>query len=172
MTTENSVSEAARTDSHVREALVRELIAQIQGISLSCEQIGHVYATQRRLHNTDFKALTAIHRAEREGTPLTARQLADTLSVSPGAVTYLVDRLAAEGHVYRDSDAKDRRRVLLRTADNGRETASQFFKPLAEAHQETMARYSEEELTVCLRFLSDVHASIDTFGVTLQSADD
>lgn len=151
------------TEAPARAQLIAALVAQVQVLALASDRIGTAFASQHDLHTTDFRALTAIHRAERAGQPLTARQLADQLQVSPAAVTYLVDRLTASGHVHRDADPTDRRRVLLRFGDHGREVAGAFFGPLGQAHAEAMASYSEDDLATCLRFLHDVNASLDHF---------
>ncbi|MDO5534630.1 MAG: MarR family winged helix-turn-helix transcriptional regulator [Propionibacteriaceae bacterium] len=156
-----------------REHLISALVTQVQVLALASDRIGAAYASQHHLHTTDFRALAAIYRAERAGQPLTARQLADELRVSPGAVTYLVDRLTASGHVHRDPDPDDRRRVLLRFGEHGRQVAGAFFGPLGQAHAEAMASYSETDLATCLRFLSDVNASLAHFhhGLTEGAAE-
>lgn len=153
------------------DALVAALVSQVQALALASDRIGAFFAGQHHLHTTDFRALTAIYRAEREGEPLTARQLADQLQVSPGAVTYLVDRLTASGHVYRDHDPSDRRRVLLRFGEHGRDVAFAFFGPLGRAHAEAMANYSDADLAVCLRFLQDVNSSLVDFDAGLRAAE-
>lgn len=143
-----------------RARLVTALLAQVQGLALASDQVSTLFAAQHQLKSSDFRALTAIHRAEQQGRPLTASQLAEELQLSGGAVTYLVDRLAASGHVVRAPDPDDRRRVLLRFAEHGRQVAAEFFGPVAQAHQAAMEAYSEEDLALCLRFLADVNESL------------
>ena len=153
------------------DELVAALVSQVQVLALASDRIGALFAGQHHLHTTDFRALTAIYRAERVGRPLTARQLADQLQISPGAVTYLVDRLAASGHVFRDADPTDRRRVLLRIGEHGREVAFAFFGPLGQAHADAMANYSDADLQVCLRFLEDVNAGLREFDEGLRTGE-
>lgn len=153
------------------DELVAALVAQVQELALASDRIGTVFAAQHHLHTTDFRALMAIYRAERAGQPLTARQVADQLQVSPGAVTYLVDRLEASGHVYRDADPTDRRRVLLRFGEHGRDVAFAFFGPLGQAHATAMADYSDADLAVCLRFLGDVNDGLATFADGLRATE-
>lgn len=152
-----------------RDELVAHLVGQVQALALASDRIGGLFAGLHHLHSTDFRALTAIHRAESEGRPLTARQLADELQVSPGAVTYLVDRLAASGHVRRADDPQDRRRVLLRFGEHGRQVAGEFFGPLGRAHTAAMSSYTDADLQVCLRFLTDVNNSLAEFDANLRS---
>lgn len=154
-----------------RDALVTALLRQVQAVALASEDIGVTFAGRHHLHITDFRALTAIYRADRDGQPLTARQLADSLHLSPGAVTYLVDRLTATGHVRRDTDPTDRRRVLLRFSEHGREVAAEFFGPLGRAHADVMNAYSDADLALCLRFLEDVNTSLGAFQRGIQQTE-
>ncbi len=150
-----------------RDALVAGIVGQLQGLSLVSDQIGASFAAGQELPRTDFRALTAIHRAERDGHPLTGRQLAEELSLSPAAVSYLVDRLAGTGHVYREPDPADRRRVRLRIGERGTSVAGAFFAPLRMLHDAALADYTADELALCLRFLGDVNRSLSSFGGTL-----
>ena len=151
-----------------RDALVAGIVGQLQGLSLVSDQIGASFAAGQSLPRTDFRALTAIHRAEREGHPLTGRELADELSLSPAAVSYLVDRLAETGHVFREPDPSDRRRVRLRIGERGVSVAAAFFAPLRTLHDAALAGYSTDQLALCLRFLGDVNHSLSSFGETLE----
>jgi DNA-binding MarR family transcriptional regulator len=56
--------------------------------------------------------LDALEHLEADGS-LTQRQLGDRLSLTSGAITMLVDRLAGSGWVRRRSHPTDRRAVLL-----------------------------------------------------------
>jgi DNA-binding MarR family transcriptional regulator len=83
------------------------------------------------VHPSDFRGLLHILVAESAGTPLTSGELRHKMGVSGAAITYLVERMIESGHLRRESDAADRRKVILRYADHGREVASAFFAPLA-----------------------------------------
>ena len=146
------------------EALVRALVDRVRDIAVASEQIGTSFASTQDLHSTDFRALTLIYQAENAGKPLSPTKLAQALSLSHGAVTYVVDRLTASGHVWRDADPADGRRVVLRIAGHGREVAVNFFGPLGKAHSHTLAAFSAEELAVALRVLSDVSVALSEFS--------
>ena len=77
--------------------------------------------------------------AENAGTPLTAGELRKRMGMSGAAITYLVERMIASGHFLRDSDPTDRRKVILRVADDGIDVARGFFTPLAEHNRRAMA---------------------------------
>lgn len=146
-----------------RAQLVAAISQQVRSLALASEHIGHSFAASQGLHPTDFRALSLIYEHERAGSPLTARALATAMDLSPGAVTYAVDRLAASGHVWRDRDAADGRRVVLRFAPHGRDVAAGFFGPLGMAHSRALEAYSAEELATCLRFLGDVTDALAGF---------
>lgn len=156
---------------HGRAALIAAIVGELQGLSLSSDRIGAAFAARHDLHQTDFRALTAITRAERLGDPLTGRRLADALQLSQAAVSYLVDRLAASGHVWREPDPRDRRQTLLRIGARGREVAGSFFGPLAVTHEVALAPYSAADLELCLRFLADVNGALTAFGEDPSSGD-
>jgi DNA-binding MarR family transcriptional regulator len=153
-----------RGDDPPREALIASIVGELQGLSLASDRIGAAFAARQDLHQTDFRALTAITRAEREGDPLTGRRLADELRLSQAAVSYLVDRLAASGHVWREPDPRDGRRTLLHIGGRGRQVAAAFFGPLSVTHEAALAPYSAAELELCLRFLADVNGALSSFG--------
>ena len=150
-----------------RAALVTAISEQVRSLGLASQHIGHSFAVGEGLHPTDFRALSLIYEHERAGTPLTARALAQALDLSPGAVTYAVDRLAASGHVWRDRDADDGRRVVLRFAPPGRDVAAGFFGPLGLAHSRALEGYSDAELETGLRVLRDVATALAGFGRSL-----
>lgn len=151
------------TDERTHEELVRALVDRVRDIAVASEQIGTSFASTQDLHSTDFRALTLIYQAENAGKPLSPTRLAGALALSHGAVTYVVDRLTASGHVWRDADPADGRRVVLRIASHGREVAANFFGPLGQAHSHTLASFSAQDLAIALRVLSDVSAALSEF---------
>jgi DNA-binding MarR family transcriptional regulator len=53
-------------------------------------------------------------------TPLSARELADWVSLTPGTISPVLDRLEAKGWVRRTRSSEDRRRVDLDITEQGR----------------------------------------------------
>lgn len=83
---------------------------------------------KRGLTRTRAKALWEIgHR-----TPVTQRDLADALKVSPRNVTTLVDALQKDGFVLRKDHPTDRRAVVLDLSEKGRRAVSRMKR---EAHR-------------------------------------
>lgn len=151
------------TSERNHDELVHALVDLVHDIAVASEQIGTTYAAHQSLHGTDFRALMLIYQAENAGTPFSPTRLAEALGLSQGAVTYVVDRLTASGHVWRDTDPSDGRRVVLRIAGHGRDVAGSFFGPLGLAHAHTLAAFSSDELATALRVLSNVSAALTGF---------
>nr|WP_091446738.1 MarR family transcriptional regulator [Micromonospora yangpuensis] len=120
------------------------------------QQAGAAFAQLHGLVDTDLRALIAVRDAESAADPLTPGRLADHLDLSPGSVTALLDRLERAGHLRRDRDGADRRRLLLRDAVQGTSLAEEFRRPLDTAADAAMATLSDDELVVVSRFLAAV----------------
>jgi DNA-binding MarR family transcriptional regulator len=83
------------------------------------EQIGRVFADVHDVRPTDFRALLHVMVAETRRQPITSGERRQRMGLSGAAITYLVDRMMASGHITRQSDPGDRRNVLLRDSDSG-----------------------------------------------------
>lgn len=108
----------------------------------------------RGLHRSDLQALQVLAQARDAGDPgLTAGRLARALALSPSATTTLVDRLERAGHVRREHDETDRRRVALAMTETAGSEARAIYGPLAAAMHEAMQEFDDAEVDVVLRFL-------------------
>jgi DNA-binding transcriptional ArsR family regulator len=94
------------------------------------------------LSAADHRALGLISRAG----AVTAGELAQLTGLSPGAVTGLVDRLESAGHVRRERDPADRRRVVV-VPDGGddRPDLSGVFAELTTAMGAFAGDYDEHQ---------------------------
>ena len=143
-----------------REQLAAEITNNLRRYAVDAQHIGHAFANLHRLNATDLHALVAVMDAEFLGDPLTPGRLGEQLNLSSGAVTALVDRLERAGHVRRDRDTADRRKILLRYADRGAALAMEFFQPLGSRTDSVMEGFSEDELEVVHRFMTAMSASV------------
>jgi DNA-binding MarR family transcriptional regulator len=80
-------------------------------------------------------------------------ELARRLQLSTGAVTALVDRLEASGHVARAPHPSDRRRVVVTHTAKASEALAAEAAPLASEVGRLAASLSEEERQAVGRFL-------------------
>ncbi|MET7821391.1 MarR family winged helix-turn-helix transcriptional regulator [Micromonospora zamorensis] len=143
-----------------REQLAAEITDSLRRYTADAQQVGHAFANLHGLNPTDLQALIAVMDAERLGDPITPGRLGEHLNLSSGSVTALIDRLERAGHIRRDRDTVDRRKVLLHYADQGAALAMQFFRPLGARTDEVMARFGEDELEIVQRFMAEMSESL------------
>ena len=115
-----------------RTALESLIAADVRALTAESDQIGRRFAGRHDVAANDFRALLHVMVAETAGSPLTAGELRARMGMSGAAITYLVERMIASGHFSRESDPADRRKVILRVADDGMSVARGFFTPLAD----------------------------------------
>jgi DNA-binding MarR family transcriptional regulator len=129
-----------------RAALEQQIFAYLRVMTAESEQIGRAFAALHDVRPTDFRALLHVMVAESAGEPVTSGELRQRMGLSGAAITYLVDRMMVSGHITRESDPADRRKVILRHSDSGLATARAFFAPLGRHSHETMADLPDEDL--------------------------
>lgn len=134
-----------------RDHLESAISADLRALSAVSEQIGQVFGAQHKLRPNDFRALLHIMVADVEGSPLTTGELGSMLGLSSAAMTYLVERMIGSGHIRRESDASDRRKVILRYDEHGMEVAREFFGPLGRRTSTALASMSDADLDAAHR---------------------
>jgi DNA-binding MarR family transcriptional regulator len=136
-----------------RLALEKLIGADLREMTSEADWITRVFAAQNNVTANDFRALLFVMMAETAGTQLTAGDLRRQMGLSGAAITYLVERMTETGHIRREADPKDRRKVILRYADHGLQVALTFFQKLAEHNHRALADIPD----------SDLHAAHRTF---------
>ncbi|MFJ1646627.1 MarR family winged helix-turn-helix transcriptional regulator [Streptomyces sp. NPDC088258] len=131
---------------------------QLRRMNGEINRLVHGFASGHGLHATDVQALAAILDTD---DPLTPGRLRDHLGLTSGAVTACLDRLERAGHIRRSRDSDDRRVVHLHYAAGARSVARAFFQPLAEAARRAREPFSEDELSVVLRFLTIMNGELE-----------
>ena len=85
-------------------------------------------------------------------------EIADRLTLSPGGVTKLIDRLEASGYVARSPDPSDRRAVAVGITEEGLAVLERSRPVIVAALDELWGRHvSDEEAESVLGVLSGVH---------------
>ena len=129
-----------------RAALESQITADLRILTAESEQIGRAFAVAHEVRPTDFRALLHVMVAETSGRPITSGELRQRMGLSGAAITYLVDRMMASGHITRQSDPADRRKVILRYSEPGMDTARAFFAPLGLHTSNAMAQLPDADL--------------------------
>jgi DNA-binding MarR family transcriptional regulator len=131
-----------------------QLVGLVQMLIAEGQRIGHSFAHRHGLHPTDVEALIRVMVADERGAPVTAGELGAELGLTSGTVTSLLDRLARAGHIRRERDGSDRRRVIVRSGEAGMALAREFFTPLGALHRGATDDFTPEELEVVARYLA------------------
>jgi DNA-binding MarR family transcriptional regulator len=134
-----------------RAALESQVAADLRVLTAESEQIGRVFAVVHDVRPTDFRALLHVMVAETAGATITSGELRQRMGLSGAAITYLVDRMMASGHINRESDPGDRRKVILRYSESGLATARAFFAPLGTHTRDAMADLPDADLSAASR---------------------
>jgi DNA-binding MarR family transcriptional regulator len=153
-----------------RAALESQISADLRVLTAESEQIGRVFAAAHDVRPTDFRALLHVMVAETAGTPITSGELRQRMGLSGAAITYLVDRMMASGHIVRQSDPTDRRKVILRYSDSGSATARAFFAPLGSHTHDAMTDLADADLAAASRVFSALIEAMRAYQRDLASA--
>jgi DNA-binding MarR family transcriptional regulator len=113
----------------------------------------HAAATAKRM-SLEASELAALEHLQATG-PMTQKRLGERLSISPGAVTAMIDRLESRGHVERTPNPEDRRSALVLITKAGLEESLRYLWPDIEDMKGVEEGFSEEERAVIERFLRE-----------------
>ena len=106
-------------DETDRGRLERLIIADLRELTSQSDWVARSFAEQNQLSTNEFRALLFVMIAETKGVRLTAGDLRKQMGLSGAAITYLVERMAEIGHLRREADPTDRRKVILRYDERG-----------------------------------------------------
>lgn len=140
-----------------RHEVVDDLIDALRLFTVESDVFVDVFARAHGLGRNDLDAIMWISQGTRGGHPITAGELASRLGLGAPATTGLVDRLEHAGHVRRERDPHDRRKVTIVMQPRALQLAMDFFVPLGRLMHETVADISPEDLqrvTAVVRLLT------------------
>ena len=152
-----------------RAALEHQISAYLRVMTAESEQIGRAFAAAHDVRPTDFRALLHVMVAETAGAPVTSGELRQRMGLSGAAITYLVDRMMVSGHITRQSDPADRRKVILRYSDSGLATARAFFAPLGTHSRDAMAELPDADLQAASRVFTALIEAMQKYQDDLAS---
>lgn len=135
-----------------------QLLRQIQVAGSMAEQ---VMARRLEVNGTDLAAMGHVSAAE---PPIGPRELSQRLGLSPAAVTEVVDRLESAGHLVRQRDTRDRRRVQLRPSPTAVGRVLTEIAPLTRELDALADSFDDAERAAIGRYLTGVLAAYEHFG--------
>jgi DNA-binding MarR family transcriptional regulator len=132
-----------------------EVLSRISRLARHLDRARRIAFAEHSLEPWEFDVLTALRRA---GSPyqLSPGQLLTQTLVTSGTMTNRIDRLAVKGLVQRLPDPGDRRGVLVRLTEAGRDLADEALAGLLAHERALLAELStaqREELAGLLRQL-------------------
>lgn len=95
--------------------------------------------------------------------PMGVSELAEHLGIRPASATEMIDRLERSGHVRRERDTVDRRRVVITETEAARAASVQAWLPLIRRINEVSVLLSADERAAILGFVRRVEEVITTF---------
>jgi DNA-binding MarR family transcriptional regulator len=109
----------------------------------------------------EFHAVRYLLQAQRDARDVGPRDLGVMLSLSPGAVTKLVDQLVGSGYVRREAHASDRRAQRLVPTPEIREKIDAAYHRFHEAVVSVLGAQSDEDNAVIARVLDAITGALE-----------
>ena len=129
-----------------------------QELAVRLVRLLHRMADRTGMNPTDFQCYTLL----RVVGSMTPGEIADSLCLSTGSVTGVVDRMEAHGLVERAPHPLDRRKVAVRLVEGAENTVGTTAPGMREAMIDLHSGYSLEELAVIVDWLDRAGATLDT----------
>ena len=138
-----------------------EVLSRVTRLARHLDRARRAAFAERGLETWEFDVLSALRRA---GSPyqLSPGQLLTQTLVTSGTMTNRVDRLAAKGLVVRGPDPNDRRGVLVRLTDTGRELTDTALTGLLKHERDLLAVLPAERLSVLADLLRDLTTQFES----------
>ena len=143
------------------EHAVMRVLTSIRAVSDAMERMHSGMKGDMDMNATDVAALRLLIIRERNGRPVSPRDIARHLRISTASTTKLLDRLVVSGHVERRPHPSDRRARVVVLTDPARETFFRVFGDRLRAMRSMAMGYDEAELAVVARFLDDLSHAMD-----------
>jgi len=144
-----------------REHVVRELLTEIRALSDAMERMHSGMKGDMEMNATDVAALRMLIMREQRDIAVSPHDLADHLRISTASTTKLLDRLTDSGHVERHPHPHDRRARIVVLTEESRTAFYRHFGERLRAMRHASEPYSDAELHVITRFLSDLSDALD-----------
>jgi DNA-binding MarR family transcriptional regulator len=137
-----------------------QVVHLLRAVTLELNLLGADFAAANGLHITDLRAIIELLDAERAGVTATPTWLGQRLQLNSASVTALADRLERMGHVQREHDAVDRRRVLLSVTPRAKRLGLAFFGPLFDRITGELSRFDAAGVQAIQQFLRNLTGEI------------
>ena len=133
-----------------RAALMQELEHAVRKSSALGVIFGQTVANRVGVSSSDLECLDFLNIEGR----VTAGRLAELTGLTTGAITGVVDRMEKAGLVRRERDESDRRKVFIAVVPEALGRIGQYYVPLQKAVTKDWEGYTDAELILLLRFMT------------------
>jgi len=130
-----------------RDQLMNELFDSIHAIKRGMQGQMGSFAKDCPISRTQAELLVAVKQQQ----PVSFKQLAKTLYLSPGAVSQLADSLLQDGYLNRQADSADRRIQCLSLTQQGTLLLHDLDKRRRAMLEHIMHSLTDEELAIWLK---------------------
>jgi DNA-binding MarR family transcriptional regulator len=113
------------------------------------DAVDQAAAAKLGVNRTDLRIIGLVSLAG----AMAAGALSDAAQLSPAATTTAIQRLVAAGHLHREIDPEDRRRVVVTVTKATDDLLNRIYGPIEKAGKRLLARYSADELRLITEFL-------------------
>lgn len=142
----------------------RDLLRAVRELVRADREMRNRLSDAMRVNPTDLRSLRHVIRTveQAEAGPagelagVTPRRLSEHLGISTAAVTTLVDRLVASGHLERTPHPTDRRSVLLVPTDRARREMAAHLADMHERMKAIAARVPRDARPAIIDFLQSL----------------
>ena len=148
-----------------RERLLVALDEAIRKVGAQAVLISDLVATRVGINSTDLECLDLL---QLNG-PITAGQMSARSGLTTGATTAMIDRLERAGYVRRRRDADDRRVVVVEVLEHCGLHIAPLYQPIQKDLEKLHARYSNRELAIVVRYLTEALEAGARFAGWLQA---
>lgn len=148
----------------------RDLLRAVRELVRADREMRNRLSDAMRVNPTDLRSLRHVIRAVEiaESDPqgsavpgVTPRRLADHLGISTAAVTTLVDRLVASGHLERVPHPTDRRSVVLVPTEQARREMSVHLADMHERMKAIAAKVPMDARPAIIDFLQSLTSEME-----------
>lgn len=117
----------------------------------SAQAFHNALAASAKMHSTDLVCMDFLL----QHGPSTAGELTSLTGLTTGAMTNVIDRMERAGYVRRETDKKDRRKVLVKAVSHKLKRVIAMQSTHADHMQKLLTEYSLEELAIITDFLEN-----------------
>jgi DNA-binding MarR family transcriptional regulator len=139
-----------------RAALMQELEHAVRKSSALGVIFGQTVANRVGISSSDLECLDFLNIDGR----VTAGRLAELTGLTTGAITGVVDRMEKAGLVRRERDESDRRKVFIAIVPDALGKIGRFYEPLQKAVTKNWEGYTDAELKLLLRFMTQGYTTM------------